>query len=118
MLPAAYRLTKQHDFKRVAHSGRSFFSHLFRVSTCANTLKRPRVAVVVSTKVSKKAVARNKLKRQVRAVVAAHLEQLATGRDVVIAARSQALAQPFAAVEQDLLSILTKARLLPTLSPR
>ena len=65
MLPKKHRLSKSTEVKKTTAKGRSFFNPYFVVKS----LKGEGVArftVIVSTKVSKKAVVRNSLKRIIR----------------------------------------------------
>ena len=112
MLPAKNRLTKEGDFKRVYTSGRSFFSSSIRLKTLPNHLAVSRAAVVVSTKVSKKATKRNKLKRQLREIIRLNFKKLNSGHDIVVSVQPQALKIDFEQLEKDLLGLLKKARIL------
>jgi ribonuclease P protein component len=69
MLPAKYRLAKRKDIERVMKRGRSFFVGDISIRVVKNNLENSRLNVVTSLKVSKKAVARNKLKRQIREII-------------------------------------------------
>lgn len=112
MLPKEHRLTKKQDFAAVRKHGRSFFSSLFRVSVRPSKGEHSRFAVVVSTKVSKKATDRNRLRRQIREVVRAQLPKIGTGYDVVISVRSSARDASFAKLSEELDTLFKKARLL------
>lgn len=90
MLPNHYRLKRSSDFSRVYRLGRKGVSEHFVVRVLAPLpeaqstqaepllLEKPtrqqagfvKVGIVVSQKVSKRAVVRNRLKRQVRAILA------------------------------------------------
>jgi ribonuclease P protein component len=59
------RLSKSKDVQAVFAGGRVFFNPYFSLKAKKNGLM-PRFTVVVSTKVSKKAVHRNRIKRVVR----------------------------------------------------
>lgn len=60
------RLLKPFEFKRVFDQRRSAHNNFFGVYVSKNTLNHARVGLVVSKKVSKKAVIRNRIKRQIR----------------------------------------------------
>lgn len=66
MLPKQNRLRLEKDFKIVLKRGRSFFHPLFTVKSAGQALARPRIAITVSTKVSKRAVVRNRIRRVLR----------------------------------------------------
>ena len=76
------RLAKNKDVKAVFARGRTFFSPLMNVKFVAAS--QSRFTVVVSTKVSKKAVARNRLKRIIREFLRKNLGSLAGGDYAVI----------------------------------
>ena len=60
------RLLKPAEFKRVFELRQSAHNAHFGIYAAKNTLGQPRVGLVVSKKVSKKAVVRNRIKRQIR----------------------------------------------------
>lgn len=111
MLPAKHRLTKEKDFKRINATSRPFFSSFFRLKYSANGLKLSRLAVVVSTKVSKKAVLRNKLQRQIREVIRLNLAKIKSGNDIIISVSNKALNASYQELEKEIFKILTKAKL-------
>lgn len=87
MLPRPYRLTKKAEIERVFRRGRSFFTGILGVKAAQSDRKLSRFAIVVSTKVAKKATARNRLKRQLREIIRLMRADVATGYDVVVLAR-------------------------------
>lgn len=62
----AQRLLKPAEFKHVFNQRQSVHNAYFGIYAANNTLNRARVGLVISKKVSKKAVIRNRLKRQIR----------------------------------------------------
>jgi len=83
MLSKPHRLSKTRDVENVFARGRYFSSPLFRLKFLKSSNK-PRFTVVVSTKVSKKAVKRNRLKRLVREFVRLRLENFSGGDYVLM----------------------------------
>jgi len=65
MLPSALRLKKQADFKRVLDAGLKRRFDNFLVFFRPSDLAMSRLGMVVSKKVAKQAVRRNKLRRQI-----------------------------------------------------
>lgn len=55
------------------------------------SLPRSRFGITVSQKVSKKAVARNRIKRQIRSIILSQLPSLDSGFDVIIVVLPSAL---------------------------
>lgn len=69
MLPRKLRLVGKKAAERVYRKGSKMSGHYFTIRMIPNWSGRPRVAVVVSTAVSKKATERNRAKRIVRALL-------------------------------------------------
>lgn len=109
MLATPHRLKKSHDFGVVYRQGncqstKYLVLRAYRSGVTAQ--KRPiRIGFSISQKVSKRAVVRNRIKRQLRAVCRQLLPELQPGWDVVIVARS-------AAVQCDYLQFLQQLRQL------
>ncbi len=66
MFARKHRLSKTKDVLAVFAGGRAFFNSFLSLKVLRKTQSAPRITVVVSTKVSKSAVKRNRLKRIVR----------------------------------------------------
>ncbi|OGN09763.1 MAG: ribonuclease P protein component [Candidatus Yanofskybacteria bacterium RIFCSPHIGHO2_02_FULL_41_11] len=64
-LPKKHRLTKDKDIKLVFSRGRSVKGPLFFIKFIENNLDCARIAVIISKKVSPKAVTRNLIKRRI-----------------------------------------------------
>ena|SRR3989344_571069 len=112
MLAKNYRLTKKSDFQQVFQAGKKDFNRLFNIRYKANKLAGSRVAVVVSTKVSKKATARNKLKRQTRSIIKLFLPKFRQNFDLIINILSPALNQEYEVIQENLLKILKKNQII------
>lgn len=110
MLPAAHRLKGDAQFKLLAHKGRSFFSPLFSLKVLQST-GVSRFGFVVSARVSKKAVVRNRVRRQVREIIRLALPELAEGYLVLILVKPQAVGHPYAELRSELLRLFMKANL-------
>ncbi len=88
MLPKQNRLRAERDIKKVFKKGRRVITPLFRYQVLKTNAEETRFAVVVSTKVAKRATVRNLIKRRVRESLREILETVPKGFDVVIQARS------------------------------
>lgn len=78
-----------------------------------NRLDVSRFTVVVGTKVSKKAVVRNKIKRQIRAIIYKQLPKFKPGFDLMFMVKKEAVGKTGNDFETEILRILSqKTRLL------
>ncbi len=88
MLNKANRLTKDKEFSGVFKpergKGRSSYDKLIGIKTAANNLHSIRFGILISTKISKKAVERNKIKRQIREIIRLQMGELKDGYDCVV----------------------------------
>jgi ribonuclease P protein component len=78
MLSQKHRLSRSADVKKTTARGRSFFNPFFVIKLTAGT-EIPRVTIIVSAKVSKKAVDRNRIKRIMRDELRKHLPHFKPG---------------------------------------
>ena len=76
--------------------GRIASSPLFSLRIGRRGAAAARAAVVVSSKVAKTAVARNKMKRRLRAILTPLLPQMEKGINLVVFAKKEGVAAPFA----------------------
>ncbi len=83
MLSKPHRLAKTKDVKRTFAQGRGFFNPLLTVKFAASPAAS-RFTVVVSTKVSKNATKRNRLKRIIREFVRLRLPVFKTGDYAIV----------------------------------
>ena len=91
MLSRAFRLTTSKDIARVASSKRRFQTSFFSVVSTSNNLGHVRVAFVVSSKIGKRAVTRNLLKRRLRALFQENISLEKYSCDVVVFGRGGAI---------------------------
>lgn len=112
MLPFKNRLKKEKDFSVINHLGRSFFSSYFRFKYLKNNFDFSRFAVVISTKVSKKATVRNRLRRQLSEIIRLNQSKIKPGYDIIISVSTAALGRKYEDLEKNLLALFTKAKLL------
>lgn len=86
MLPIKHRLKKKKDFERVFKQGKNIKSKLFFIKFLLTQNNYSRVGIVVSKKISKQAVKRNKIKRQLRAVAQKEIKSFSSIMDIIIIA--------------------------------
>jgi ribonuclease P protein component len=118
-LPKANRLKHRQDFDRVYQNGkrrRATALHvvlLRRSPTLVSAEVLPiQVGISISKKVSKRAVVRNRIKRQLKAIVHTFLPRLEPGLRLVIVVRSDALTCDYWQFLQELEYLLVKAEVL------
>ncbi len=84
MLPKKYRLSKNKEFDFVFKNGKSSYGKLLGVKIAKNNLLLSRFGILVGSKVDKRAVVRNKIKRRLRAIIYENLNKIKKGYDCVI----------------------------------
>ena len=112
MLTRDNRLSHKKDFARLFSKGRSFYGQGMMMKVVANTRSATRVGFVVSTKVSKKAVVRNLLKRRMREIVKKNIHDILGGIDIVFLTKPEIAKFSFQELEQTLCFLLKKAGIL------
>lgn len=123
MLPPANRLKHRNDFSAVYRKGiRRNSTHLsLRAlrkpktagsTTVENSLQPTRAGISISLKVSKRAVVRNRIKRQIRAALRQLLPRLKFGWDLVIVVRPIAQECNYAKILQELEQLLVEVEVL------
>ncbi len=108
MLPVKNRLKRDKDFQVLFKSGKGAHGLVCGAKWKSNGLDVTRFAVVVGTKVSKKAVVRNRLRRQIREMIRLRLDQFKPGYDLVLIVKSAALGKKPAVLERAILALLKK----------
>jgi ribonuclease P protein component len=86
MLNNINRLRKTREIQRVFKKGRSIKSVNFSLRYAPSRLPNNRIAIVVGTKVEKRATRRNALKRRMREVIRQNLQTMSKGFDIVLTA--------------------------------
>ncbi|MBI4713755.1 ribonuclease P protein component [Candidatus Uhrbacteria bacterium] len=113
MLSKEHRLRNDKDIKTLFAKGKGVFGFNVNIKYRPNGLQISRFAVVVGTKVSKKAVVRNRLKRQIRAIVFKHLKNFRPGFDVVFMPKKEAIGGKSLKFEEEVLrNLKQKTRIL------
>ena len=112
MLPKQYRLTKDKDFARVAQQGRAGFGQALIIKWIKNDLPYSRFGIVVSLKIDKRAVTRNRIKRILRAVLKENLLEIKKGFDFLILTKPEIKELDYKGIEVKLLGLLRKKNLL------
>jgi ribonuclease P protein component len=111
MLKKRFRLVKEKDFKKIFKQGKASYAKIFILKFLANGLEASRYGIVISTKVSKKSVERNKLKRQFRAAIKEIDKKFILGLDLVIVVSPAALNQKYEFIKSELERMLFALKL-------
>jgi ribonuclease P protein component len=110
MLKDKNRLSKDSDIQNVFKKGQIYFSPFFNVKILKNSLNDPRFCIVISTNISKKAVIRNKTKRQFRSIIQSDLENI-KNYDIVILTKAPVTVTPFNELKKTFEFLIKKAGL-------
>lgn len=112
MLPAKNRLKKQKDFEKVFKEGKGYKEGFLYFKIVNNGLETSRFGFIVGKKFSKKAVERNKIKRQLREIVRINLPRIKKGFDAAIMALPSPQKSDFEDLEKMLGKIFQKSKIL------
>ncbi|MHB8903834.1 MAG: ribonuclease P protein component [Patescibacteria group bacterium] len=111
MLKRENRIRLDKEFDRVFKAGQSFYGKDLGFKLVRNNLEVSRFGILINTKVSKKAVIRNKIKRQIRAILESKLENISLGYDLVIIVFPLILDKKFKEIEKILLTGLSRLKI-------
>ena len=84
MFPKKQRISKTKDIEAVFKGKISAYNKLFGLKAIKNTLYYNRYTVIISTKVSKLAVERNRIKRNIKNTLKKHDSQIKPGIDCIV----------------------------------
>jgi ribonuclease P protein component len=116
-LPRQHRLKKRRDFQVVyqlgiRRSSPNLILRAFQPPLAPEQLPAPtKIGISIGQKVSKKAVIRNRIKRQIRAVFRELLPQIENGWLIVIVVKSSAVECNYQHFLQELKQLFTKAEI-------
>lgn len=104
MLPKSNRLTSKHDFEHLLNEGDIIqLAHFGLVyKQVEDTSVQPRFGFIISNKISKKAVERNRIRRILRSVVRSLINNIQPGYMFVVLARKNILMQNHLDLEKEL----------------
>ena len=105
MFPKNQRITDKKDFDLIFKKGRKAYSPFFGVRTIPNNLDIQRFAVLVSKKVSKKAVKRNRIKRVIREAIKTNASLFPENTDTVLYVTPKALNITLDTAQKEVLKI-------------
>jgi ribonuclease P protein component len=111
MLPQKNRIKLDKEFDRAFKLGHSFYSTILGIKAVDNGLDYNRVGVMISTKVSKKAVIRNLIKRRIKSILRAEFPKMKFGKDLVILTLPPILDKNFIEIEEAIKAAIKRLKL-------
>lgn len=112
MLAKKFRLHRKSDFDKLAKSSNKFYSNNFVLKFIKNEGNCNSFAVVVSKKISLKAVIRNKIRRRVYEIIRLNIDNFNKGFKIIIFVKKGVLEMDYSDLEKELLYIFKKAKLI------
>lgn len=112
MFSKKYRLSKQKDFEKIFKAGQFINGQFIFLKNLKNKLEYSRFAFVVSSKISKKAVIRNKIKRRMRDIAQRCFQEIKPGYDIIITAKPGIDSVDYNKINQELIGLFKKASLI------
>jgi ribonuclease P protein component len=111
MLPRVFHLSKQGDLAKVFRRGKIFQDSFFILRLAANDLDCCRAAIIISGKVSRKAVWRNRWRRQIKEILRLSALSVAKGYDLTITVKKPLFKQRYQDIKNSLIRLFGRAGL-------
>ncbi|MCK5459687.1 ribonuclease P protein component [Candidatus Parcubacteria bacterium] len=111
MLAKKYCLKGKANFEKVFKYGDKHFAAMFGLKILKNSLDYPRFGIIISGKISKKAVVRNKVRRRISEIFRLNLKNFRSGFDVIIICRQPIIKASYQDIEKEILSSAKKLKL-------
>ncbi|MDJ0595395.1 MAG: ribonuclease P protein component [Pleurocapsa sp. MO_226.B13] len=116
-LPKAHRLSNRRDYRAVYEQGiRRYSPHLTLIALLTKpetiSLTQSKFGISISKKVSKKAVVRNRIKRQIKGIVRSKLKEIAPGWKIVIVVKPKAIECKYEHFLRELEELLKQAKVI------
>lgn len=105
-------LKKEKDFEKVAKTGQPFFVSELGFKKIPNNLKHNRYGIVVNTKIDKRAVVRNKIRRRIKEIIRLNHKDLQQGFDLMFLVRESVKELDYKDIKERLISLFKKSGLL------
>ena len=103
-------LSKKKDLDQIFKTGLSFYCPFLGLKYLANKLEFNRLAIIISLKVSKSAVVRNKIKRQIREIIRNDLPKIEGFYDIVVIVRKGSETMTFFEIREALLKLTKRLK--------
>jgi len=112
MLPKENRLKKEKEFEAVFKGGRTIKGDNIFLRYLSNGTDKTKVGFVVSKKVSKLAVRRNKIKRRMREIVRLRKKEIKEGLSIIFIALPPINNAGYEVIKKDIESLFNKGELI------
>lgn len=113
MLPRKNRLSDRTSLLAVKSRGKLFSGrNLSAVVLKKSPEDHPRFGIIVSTKISKLATQRNRIKRLIRSAIYKNLSKIHSGYDILILTKHSIISRTEEEIESDLIRVLGGAKIL------
>lgn len=112
MLPKENRLKKEKEFEKVFKGGRTLKGKSVFLRYLTNGTDKTKIGFVVSKKISKLAVIRNKIKRRMRDIVRLKKDTLKQGLSIIIISLPPIKTMAYREIKEDLENLLKKEELI------
>lgn len=112
MLKKENRLTEKNEFNNVFKRSKTSSGRFVFLKALENGLSVNRFGFIVSSKISKRAVIRNKIKRRLREIIHKNIIDMKKGFDVVILVRPNIVDCDFGEIKEDVEKLLKKIKIL------
>lgn len=104
-------LRRKKDFDQVFNFGQSFYCSLFIIKLLKNNLDTNRLGIIIGLKVSKKAVIRNKIKRQIREIFKSEFKKnIENNYDIVIIISKNIVDKDFNLIKENFIKLIDKLK--------
>ena len=116
-LPKAHRLKDRQDYRAVYQQGTRYYSpHLISIALAvesdADSSAKTKFGISIAKKVSKKAVVRNRIKRQLKSAIRANLQRVLPGWKIVIVVKPTAIECKYEHFLRELEQLLNRAKII------
>ena len=108
MLKRKYCLKSKRDFNKLFKLGKSFYTEGLGIIILKNSFEHPRIGIIISSKVSKKAVVRNKLRRRIKYIFYKYLNKF-KNLDIVIITQKSITNNDFKNLEKKILKLFNES---------
>jgi len=111
MLKKQNRLRGEKDFEKIIKKGERFWDIFLFLKVIKNNLRIVRVGLVISRKVSKKAVERNRIKRQLSEILRIKINEINSGYDLVFFVKKGIKTRSFSEIKESVEALLKSAKI-------